>query len=227
MKSTLVFLALILAAIFCRADDELVSVDAGSGMITIQQKGTLKSYRLKPFTDVVVNGQKGTLAHLKAGMQVTVTLADPQTASKITAKGNVPAGAPPLQPLGGGPRPPIGANNAQQVRKITIKATVDGDDTFTIQDGHIRIKHGGWQKPIDISVNGIKWKPDWDDNTSEDFTAVPMAPFAGANVTVKMNKGRGEMKVIEPPTDANGQRLKIHVQDEGGGASLFEVFITW
>jgi len=226
MKTLLAFCALVFALATAGRADELVSVDATAGMITIQQKGTLKTYRFKPFTDIIVNGQKGTPAHLRAGMDVTISLADPQTASKITARGNVAAGAPPLTPAGGA-RQPIGAANAQAVRKVTVVMSVDGDDTVILQDGRLRIVHGGWQKPIDISINGIKWNPTWDGNVSEDFTAVPFASFAGSNVTVKQVKGRGEAKVVEPPTDNNGQRLKIHFQDEGGGASVFDVRITW
>ncbi len=224
----LILLSLLIPISFCAAD-ELVSVDAAGGLITVQQKGVLKSYRLKPFSDIIVNGQKGSAVQLKAGMDVVVTLSDPQTASKVAARGNVGLAAPPApgQPLA--TPSPFFANrsNAQLTRKIVIKASIDGDDKFTIQDGKIRIRHGGWQKPIDISINGVPWKPQWSDNDSDDFTALQLAPFAGATVTVKKVKGRGDATVVEPPTDTNGQKLLIHVKDEGGGASNFEVRVEW
>ena len=229
MRSLLICFALLAAFLTARADDELVSIDPQNGLITVQQKNALKGYRLKAFTDVTINGQKATAAQLKPGMDVVITLADPQTASKIAARGNValPSGAAtrPVTPA----RPPIGGLSQPLTRKILFKAVVDGDDWLIIQDGKIRIQHGGWQKPENISVNGIKWKPEWEGNNSDDFVAFapPLAPFAGATVTMKMVKGRGVATMKEPPTDANGHTARIHLEDKGGGASEFEVRVAW
>lgn len=209
--------------------DELVSVDTTAGLVTVQQKGALKSYRLRQFTDVMINGQKGTAAQLKAGMDVTVALFDAQSLSSISAKGNA-ASVPPAVP--GKPQPGvnpflINRANAQLTRKLVIKASIDGEDKFIIQDGVVKIRHVSWQKPKEISINGIPWKPQWDDNKSDDFTAVRLAPFSGGNVTVKKVKGRGEAVVIEPPTQTNSQKLEINFRDDGGGASDFEVKVEW
>ncbi len=82
MRLTILLLSYIFfSSAVCRADDELVSVDAAEGMITIQQRGALKTYRLKPFTYITINGQKAAAGQLRAGMQVTLGLADGQTAS--------------------------------------------------------------------------------------------------------------------------------------------------
>lgn len=209
--------------------DELVSVDATGGLLTVQQRGALKSYRLKPFTDITINGQKGALTQLKPGMDVAITLSDPQTASKVVARGNLGYAATPTPGRVLATPIPFFANrsNAQLTRKLVIKASIDGDDKFIVQDGKIRIRHGGWQKPTEISVNGVPWKVQWSDNDSDDFTALQFAPFAGATVTVRKIKGRGDATVLEPPTDTNGQKLLIHFKDDGGGASSFEVRVDW
>ena len=127
---------------------------------------------------------------------------------------------------------PIFTPNSQLTRRITFKATVDAGDNVVIKDGKLHIEHIDWTKPKDISVNGIKWEPSWQDKKTDDFTkfTTPLAPFAGAQVTTRFTQKRkkdGSVKVIEQPTEANGQKLVLHIQDEGGGASDFEVHITW
>jgi hypothetical protein len=229
MKTPLNILLCLLVPISFAAADELISIDATGGLITVQQKGALKSYRLKPFTDVLINGQKGSAAQLKAGMDVTITLADPQTASKVTARGNLGAAATPMpaQPQATPSTFFADRANAQLVRKLVIKASIDGDDKLAIQDGKVRIHHGGWQKPKDITINGVPWKTQWTDNDSDDFTALKLAPFAGASVAFKKVKGRGEVTLIEPPTEANSQKLVIHFKDEKSGAGDYEIRIEW
>ena len=227
MKHALAFLFLLLLPLSLRADDDLVSIDATAGMITVQQNGILKTYRVKPFTDITINGQKSSAAQLRVGMQVAISLADPQTAAKVAARGNAPAATP--GPDATTPSPFLTSRTGEPpTRRIVIKASVDGDDTVIVKDGKFHLQHGGWEKPKDVAINGIKWKTEWKDKDTEDFTAFnpPLAPFAGATVTVKMVRGRGEAKVTEPPTDANGQKLIVHLQDEGSGASEFEVRIT-
>jgi hypothetical protein len=229
MKVKVLLLFLLLTAFAC-ADDQVVSVDSAAGMITVQQRGALKSYRLKPFTDITLNGEKATAAQLKAGMQVNISLADPQTASKIVAKGNPgSAGAP--TPTASAASKPFGDSIASQqlTRRIVFKADVDAGDNVIIENGKLHIQHIDWKKPGDITINGIKWPPQWNGNTSDDFTGFtpPLAPFAGAKVNVRKVKGRGEVTILEPPTDANGQKLVVHLQDNGSGSSHFEVHIIW
>ena len=118
------------------------------------------------------------------------------------------------------------------LRRIVFKASVDAGDNVVIQNGKLHIEHIDWTKPKDISVNGIKWEPNWQDKITDEFTKFtpPLAPFGGAHVavrSVKKVKKDGYVKVIEQPTDANGQKLIVHLQDEGGGASDFEIHITW
>ncbi len=144
-------------------------------------------------------------------------------------------------PSTGGPKPamtqkpaapPKPAFNAPGTRRIVFRATVDAGDNVVVQNGKLHIEHIDWTKPKDIAVNGIKWAPNWQDKITGDFEKFtpPLAPFASAHVSarlVKKLKNNGGVKVIEQPTDANGQKLVVHLQDEGGGASDFEVHITW
>ena len=130
------------------------------------------------------------------------------------------------------PKPAFKPFNAQTTRRIVFRATVDAGDNVIIQDGKLHIEHIDWTKPKDISVNGIKWEPNWQGKITDDFTkfTAPLAPFAGAQVavrSVKKLKNDGYVKVLEQPTEANGQKLTVHLQDEGGGASDFEIHITW
>lgn len=229
MKARALLLLLLLTAFAC-ADDELVSVDATTGMITLQQGGVLKTYRLKPFTDITLNGQKITAAQLKAGMQVAVSLADAQTAAKVIAKGNpgiagatAPAATPAPKPLGNAP------SFQQLTHRIVFKGDIDAGDNLIIANGKLHIQHIDWKKPTDISINGVNWEPKWNGDTSDDFTAFnpPLAPFDGTKVTVHKVKARGDVKLLEPPTEANGQKLVVHLQDTGSGSSHFEVHILW
>ena len=127
---------------------------------------------------------------------------------------------------------PKPAFNALGTRRIVFRAAVDAGDNVVIQNGKLHIEHIDWTKPKDISVNGIKWTPNWQDKITDDFEKFtpPLAPFAGAQVTARLAKKvkkNGWVKVLEQPTDANGQKLIVHLQDEGNGASDFEVHITW
>ena len=56
--------------------------------ITIAEEKIAKTLTITPFTEINVNGQKATVADLKPGMLVTVTLGtDPTKASRVNATG--------------------------------------------------------------------------------------------------------------------------------------------
>ena len=58
----------------------------GNNSITITDNKTAKTLTVTQFTEITVNGQKGTLAELKPGMVVSVVLgSSPTQASRITA----------------------------------------------------------------------------------------------------------------------------------------------
>lgn len=62
------------------------SVSANS--ITVTEGKVAKTLTLTQFTEITVNGQKATIAELKPGMTVSVTLGtDPTRASRVNATG--------------------------------------------------------------------------------------------------------------------------------------------
>lgn len=59
--------------------------------ITVTQEKTTRAFTITRFSEVTVNGQKATIADLKPGMTVSVTIGvDPSQASRVVATG-VPA----------------------------------------------------------------------------------------------------------------------------------------
>lgn len=60
--------------------------------ITVSEEKTTRMFIITQFTEINVNGQKGTIADLKPGMSVSVTIGTDSTrASRIVATG-MPAG---------------------------------------------------------------------------------------------------------------------------------------
>ena len=65
-------------------DTVITSVSADS--ISITEDKEAKTFKISQFTEVTVRGQKATLADLKPGMAVSVTIgSDPTTAGRIAA----------------------------------------------------------------------------------------------------------------------------------------------
>jgi hypothetical protein len=231
-----VALSLMLSSVDATADYKVVSFDKVAGVLTVDQNGTLKSFRISNFTDVTINGVKASADQLRAGMMIALTLSNPQTVVRVVASGNPgtsttsatdilakpPAGRTPA-PL---PRL-VGAVNG--TRRIMIKMRVDGQDTVKIRDGQLWIEHGGWGKPDAISINGVRWQPNWEGKKTDMFTGfVPaLAPFANSNVSIKKHLGRGDAKLIEPPTNANDNTLSIYINDQRSGSEFYEVRISW
>src|SRR3954465_10200763 len=63
----------------------ITSVTATS--VTVTDAKSSKTLGINQFTEITVNGQKATVAELKPGMAVSVTLSDPTKASRINATG--------------------------------------------------------------------------------------------------------------------------------------------
>jgi hypothetical protein len=67
-------------------DPVISSVTANS--ITVTRQKETRTFIVTPFTEINVNGQKGTIADLKSGMRVDVTIGvDPTRAGRIVASG--------------------------------------------------------------------------------------------------------------------------------------------
>ena len=64
-------------------ETKIASLTATS--ITINEDKTPRTFTISQFTEVTVNGQRATLADLKPGMNVSITLKDPTSLARITA----------------------------------------------------------------------------------------------------------------------------------------------
>lgn len=122
---------------------------------------------------------------------------------------------------------PIGEPPA--TRSLIIKAAIDAGDDFIIQDGKIFIQHIDYSPPTKISINGRKWEPVWTDHRSDDFTNFnhPLGSLVGTHISLRLKKGRGEVSILEQPSESNGYKAIIHFQDMGAGADNYEIRISW
>jgi len=70
-----------------KQDDPVIS-NVAANSITVTSQRETRTFMVSPFTEVNVNGQKGTIADLKSGMKVNVTIdLDPTRAGRIVASG--------------------------------------------------------------------------------------------------------------------------------------------
>ena len=67
-------------------DHVIANVTANS--ITVTNQKETRTFIVTPFIEINVNGQKGTIADLKSGMRVNITIGvDPTRAGRIVASG--------------------------------------------------------------------------------------------------------------------------------------------
>lgn len=84
--------ALLLISLPCAilADDfqgDVYSLDAKANSVTLSSKKGMKTYRVRPNTEITINGVKGKFEDLNTGMTAKVVSADPSIASRIVAVG--------------------------------------------------------------------------------------------------------------------------------------------
>ena len=220
---------------FSAKADKLVSVDETAGIVNVEGNKGLKAYRTKTFTAVTINGSPSSLKSLKPGMKVSLVLSEGNSIASISAIGNAAPEAPAVPKPSATPGAPAKPNvnpfarPQNLTRKIVIKGKFDGHDEFLVKAGKMSLHHRGWDKPLDITVNGIPWEPQWNGNHSDEFVAFQpaLASIENAQVTVRKEKGRGPVKLLEPPTAKNEQTLKFNVDDGDGGAGVYEIRISW
>jgi hypothetical protein len=226
MKTPSRLIALAIAAVsqaFVHADDKLVSTDPATSTITIEQKGAMRVLRVKPFTEITINGAKGQFNQLRPGMMLSATLLDPQTASRINAKG-VPVVAPAdpnkAVPFYNRPQPP---------KTVHIRARIDGRSRIRYTDGKLWIEHVSNGKPKEITINGVDWTPVWHEDTTEPFTAFnPMpAPIGNATVLFKQVAGREKCTLAKQPAGNFEKVATIEAADPPGGDDIYEFTLSW
>jgi hypothetical protein len=114
-------------------------------------------------------------------------------------------------------------------KTMTFKAYVDGVDVVKLSGKNLWIEHLFDQLPSRMSINGKKWNPVWNKNTSANYE-LPRAfnPSNADSVKLTKHTGRGAIVIMEKPTDENGGTLAIRVDDGGiGGADWYEFTVSW
>lgn len=114
-------------------------------------------------------------------------------------------------------------------KEVTFSAYVDGTDVLKLSGRRLWIEHLAWQQPKQISINGGKWSPVWDDDKTRSYMLKrafkPRNPEA-INLTKKA--GRGTVTIIEKPTTENQQTLAIQIDDGPyPGADSYELTVSW
>lgn len=114
-------------------------------------------------------------------------------------------------------------------RKMTFKAYVDGTDVVKLRGHEVWIEHKEWQLPNRITVNGKKWVPQWDGNTSTQYSLGWGFSHPRAE-SIKLTKrvGRGTIAIAERPSPENQETLSIQMDDGAfGGADWYEFVVSW
>jgi hypothetical protein len=115
------------------------------------------------------------------------------------------------------------------LKKVTFKAYVDGTDVVKLSGRRLWIEHLDFQPPNKITVNGKKWNPAWDNNTSAPYSlGWGLIQRKPENIKLTKRLGRGTVEIMEKPSAANQETLSIKVDDGGfGGADWYEFTVTW
>jgi hypothetical protein len=206
----LVLFASLLLTNLCAGDDRIVAIDLQAKLLTTEQNGILRLYRLADATEITVNGAKATVQQLLPGQTVAVKTADALTAAKIAASGLGQATAP---------------ARSLALRSVTVQMRVDGSDRVLYQDGKLWIEHHDAKKPTDIVINGVEWSPEWKGEKAEPFTnfVVPVAPIVQGRIALKQFSGRGKAKLEHIPAAP----VVVMIEDGKAGADNIEFQISW
>ena len=87
MKTLLMFLLLSATAFAETLEGDLYAIDAKASTVTLSAKDKLQTYRVRPDTEIKINGVKAKFAELNTSMTAKVISSEPQVASKIEANG--------------------------------------------------------------------------------------------------------------------------------------------
>lgn len=114
-------------------------------------------------------------------------------------------------------------------KKVTFRAYVDGTDVVKISGNRLWMEHLDFELPVRIRVNGQKWNPGWDSNTSTTYK-LRRAFRPGNPESIRLTKqlGRGEVSLVQKPAPDNDETLAIKVDDGAyGGADWYEFTVSW
>lgn len=114
-------------------------------------------------------------------------------------------------------------------RKLTFKADIDGTDVVKLNGKKLWIEHQAWQLPAKITVNGRKWNPAWNNNTSAPYELHSrFNPRDPDKIKLVKLLGRGTVSIAELPSPANQETLAVKIDDgPDAGADWYEFVISW
>jgi hypothetical protein len=87
LKILLILLALVAVAHAETVQGDIYAVDAKANTIVISAKGTFHTFRVRPNTEITINGVKAKLATLTTAMTAKVVSSEPTVANSIAANG--------------------------------------------------------------------------------------------------------------------------------------------
>ena len=93
MKTFFLLLLLSTAALAGNFEGDVYAIDAKASTVTLSVKDKLQTYRVRPDTEIKLNGVKAGFSDLTTGMTAKVLSGEPGVASKIEANGLPAAGA--------------------------------------------------------------------------------------------------------------------------------------
>lgn len=191
------------------ADDKLLSVDPVASIVTVVREGQLKTFWIKQFSEITMNGVKVPLDKVHAGMSANISFSDAQTISRLAIKS---ADAPQANP-----------------RTLVLRLRVDGSEVVRIKDGQLTIEHGDAGPPDTISVNGVDWQPKWNGKMSDAFTAFtpPMEGFQKSNIHFRQIAGRSKVKMKPVPTGNFEKIVTLEFNDSVPGSDSYEIRLDW
>jgi beta-lactamase regulating signal transducer with metallopeptidase domain len=127
---------------------------------------------------------------------------------------------------------------------VHIKAFVDGKDTIKIRGDELWYEHHRWDLPgkwrdtlgnIDYDeptyINGVAWKPEWQEGVSKPYHLVEVVLPREANDRINLTKiaGRGLVSITDTPKPENEYTLSVLFDDDMpfAGAAWYEAVIQW
>jgi len=226
------------------ADGTFTSSDAGSGTWTVRDGAVVLKYRrseerfelpIQPQGTKVVGWKNREYMATKLDALPPAPKADipalpkvattPPPAPKVAM---TPQPATARTPIPATPRPFVAEATATGIHRIDFKARIDSMAWIVVQDGKMHLDSRGSAPAERITVNGRKWTAAFNQGVSEDFKfGEPLLPFNGKTVSARLLKSRGSANILEQPTDANGLKLVIQLEDRASGAGDFDLVITW
>jgi len=113
-------------------------------------------------------------------------------------------------------------------KTVTFKAFVDGTDVVKLSGKKLWIEHQAFQRPGKMLVNGQKWNPAWNNNTSTPCDlSTAFKPRNPESIKLLTRAGRGTILIMEMPTSANNETLAVQLDDGEPGADWYEFTISW